>query len=62
MEPPKMPLDVFSVGHLVLGIQLILRVVCFFSEFPLEKAKFSSDYPLKIASVLGIGAYIYLSL
>lgn len=64
MEPPKMPLSSFSVGHLPLGMQLPFRVFFFFSsKTPLEKIKFSfvSAYQLEIAFGIGIRVCVQFS-
>jgi hypothetical protein len=56
-EPPKMPLDSFSVGHRCRACRLHIRVVCFVSETLLEKTtlSFGSGYTLQINSRLGMG-------
>lgn len=51
-KTPEVPLSLFSVGHLLLGLHTL-----FPSETPLEKIKFPfvSGYQLEVACVLGIG-------
>jgi Na+-transporting methylmalonyl-CoA/oxaloacetate decarboxylase gamma subunit len=54
----------FLLATYFWGMGPILRVVCFPSETPWEKTKFSfaHGFQLNIASGLGIGADIYFSL
>lgn len=39
-EPSQRPLSSFSVVCLLLGMQPVLRVICFRSETPFEKTDF----------------------
>jgi hypothetical protein len=57
------PLSSFSVGISSWAHSLPLRAVCFPSESPLEETNFSfaSVYQLEMASELGTGACVHLT-
>lgn len=57
---PWLPDWFCSGGHLLLGMRPTLRLVCFFSQSPLEKINFlfASGYHVKRASALGLRACI----
>jgi hypothetical protein len=58
-----MPLSLLPVDHLLLGITLPLKVVCFSNETALEKTKisFASGYQLEIASGLEMETCVHFS-
>lgn len=55
----------FSVGHLLFGMHLLLRVVCFHNETFLEKTKvihiICKSLSVGKASGLGVVTYVYFS-